>query len=282
MDWFLLSMMGVVAIAVSNLLQRTLMKDEQSNVFAYSLVFQLACGALVGLFALARGFVMPPIQDLLPSFVIITVLYAAGTLFRFKALQKTGVGEVTILSSSRALWTIAVALLFLGESFSLLKFAGVVLVLGGLALVQMKKEAFKLNEGSLYALAAALCYGVAFANDTYILRQSDAISYAAVAFLLPGLLIFAINPGVSRKMKPMLRVPVLLKMALLGIIYSAASIATYLAYQEGGTAAQLAPISQSVVVLTVLLAAIFLGERDHLVRKLIAAILVMAGVLVLR
>ena len=274
-------MVSVIALAISNLLQRVLMRNEKSNVVAYSLVFQLTCVALIGLFAFTRGFVMPPIQEMWFNFVLITVLYAAGTLFLFRALQDVEASEVTVITSSRALWTIAVALIFLGESFDLTKTIGVALVLGSIALVSFKRETARFNKSIFYALGSAFCYGVGFANDTFILRQSDALSYAALAFLLPGLFILAIKPKVLVEMKSLLTTSILLKMVLLGLFYSTSAITIYFAYQQGGTASQLAPINQSVVILTVLLAAIFLGERSQLLRKFAGAIIATAGVLLL-
>lgn len=48
-----------------------------------------------------------------------------------------------------------------------------------------------------------------------------------------------------------------------------------------GPASQIAPINQAQVIVTVLLAIIVLKERDHLFRKVIAAILVTIGVILL-
>ena len=282
MNWFLLSIVSVITLAISNLLQRVLMRDEKSNVIAYSLMFQLICAVLIGLFAFMRGFVMPPIQEMWFNFILITVLYAVGTLFLFKALQNIEASEAAIITSSRALWTIAVALIFLGESFDLFKTIGVILVLGSIVLVSFKRKVIRFNKGILYALSSAFCYGVAFANDTFILRQSDALSYTTLAFLFPGLFILAIKPRILTEMKTLLNKPVLSKMVLLGLFYSTSAITIYLAYQRGGTASQLAPISQSVVILTFLLAAIFLSERSQLVRKFVGAIMATIGVLLLR
>jgi drug/metabolite transporter (DMT)-like permease len=258
------------------------MRDEKSNVVAYSLMFQLICAILIGLFAFARGFVMPSIEELWFNFVLITVLYAVGTLFLFKALQNIEASESVIITSSRALWTIAVALIFLGESFDLVKTIGVILILGSIVLVSLKREVIRFNKGILYALSSAFCYGVAFANDTFILRQSDALSYATLAFLFPGLFTLAIKPRILTEMKTLLNKPVLSRMVLLGLFYSTSAVTIYLAYQRGGTASQLAPISQSVVILTFLLAAIFLSERSQLLRKFAGAITATIGVLLLR
>jgi len=282
MTWFLLSITSVAAIAIANLFQRILMKDEASNVVAYSLVFQLMSASLIGLFAFTQGFIMPPIQELWLNFGLMTILYASGTILLFKALQTTEASKAAILRSSSALWTIVVALVFLGESFNLVKVIGIGLILGGIILVSLRKEAIRFKKGDLYLLGSAFCIGVAFANDTFILRQSDALSYASLAFLLPGLLILAMKPKAIKDIKLFLKPHVLLRMAILVIFYSTSAITVYLAYQQGGAASQLAAIAQSAVILTVILAAIFLRERSHLSRKFIAAAIATIGVLLIR
>jgi len=258
------------------------MKDETGNAVAYSFVFQFMCASLIGLFAFAQGFIMPPIRELWLNFGLMTILYASGTILLFKALQTTEASRATILRSSAALWTITVALTFLGESFNFFKFIGIGLILGGVLLVSFKKEEIKFTRGDLFALGSAFCYGVAFANDTFILRQADALSYTTIAFLLPGLLILAMKPGAIKDAKLFLKPSILLRMAILVILYSASAIMVYLAYQQGGAASQLAAIAQSGVILTVMLAAIFLRERSHLPRKFIAAVIATAGVLLIR
>ncbi|MFA6428162.1 MAG: DMT family transporter [Candidatus Buchananbacteria bacterium] len=282
MNWFLLSIISVITLAVANLLQRVLMRDDKSDVFAYSITFQLTCGFLIAIFAWVRGFVLPPIQELWPIFSLTMILYAAGTLLLFRALQIVEVSKVTILTSSRALWTIIIALIFFGESFNFLKIFGVLLILSSVALISFNQKAFCFNSGVVYALGAAFCYGIGFANDTFILRQADAISYAVLSFLLPGLLMLLVRPRVVRGLKSILVPTVLWKMILMGLFYATSTITIYLAYQTGGTASQLAPINQSVVIFTVLLAAIFLGERNQLGKKFIGAMLAVVGVLLLR
>ncbi|OGY62103.1 MAG: hypothetical protein A3G58_00810 [Candidatus Colwellbacteria bacterium RIFCSPLOWO2_12_FULL_46_17] len=283
MNWLVLSIISVVMLSVSNLLRRVLMKDEKSDVMAYSFVFQILCALLVGLFAFAYDFVAPPIREFPLNFALTGVLYAAGTILLFKAYKTTEASRVTILTSSSALWVIITAIIFLGESFTLLKAVGVTLTLVGVILVSIKPKTGTLfSRGDLYALAGAAVYGVAFTNDAFILQSANALSYTSLAFFLPGLLILLIRPSLVKNLKLFLRPSVLLKMTTFSIFYSISAVTVYLAYQKGGDAAQLGSISQSVVVLTVLLAAIFLGERENLIKKSVAAMLATIGVLLLR
>ncbi|PIP14841.1 hypothetical protein COY88_02205 [Candidatus Roizmanbacteria bacterium CG_4_10_14_0_8_um_filter_35_28] len=81
------------------------MKDDKSDAFF--------CAAIISLFALWRGFIMPPITRLPLNFFLLTVLYGSGTVFIYKALQYIEASEATILTASRSIITILSALIFL-------------------------------------------------------------------------------------------------------------------------------------------------------------------------
>jgi len=282
MNWLTLSIVSVLSLAVSNLLRKILLRDDDSDVITYSFVFQMLCAVLVGGFAFVYGFVPPPIAQIPFNFILTAIFYGVGTLLLFQAYKVSEVSRVTILGSSSALWVIAAALIFLGESFSISKVIGVALILAGVVVVTLKKEAFGFGKGDLYALGSAMCYGLGFANDAFILRMSNALSYTPIAFLLPGLLILALKPKLVKNLKQFLKARVLTKMSAFAVFYSVSAVAVYLAYQNGGDAAQLGPISQLSVILTIVLATIFLGERKSMVKKGIAAILATIGVILLR
>jgi uncharacterized membrane protein len=60
-----------------------------------------------------------------------------------------------------------------------------------------------------------------------------------------------------------------------------ASIFLYTAYQLGHNASQLAPILASEAALTVLLAIVFLKERNNILQKMSGAIIVLIGIALL-
>ena len=73
----------------------------------------------------------------------------------------------------------------------------------------------------------------------------------------------------------------LLKMFLLCAVYSIATLADYYALSSGGNASQVSPTLQTSIILTVILAAIFLGEKNDLAKKLLAAMIAMIGIILL-
>lgn len=282
MNWFILTLISIVTLSVANLLQRVLMKEEKSDPIAYSIVFQITCAVLVAIFAFGKGFVIPPINNLAPNFILEAVLYAGSILFLFKALKTTQVSQVAIISTTSAFWSIIAGVIFLGESLTLTQIIGSILIFSAVVFVSQSNINSSFRKGSLYALGSAFCFGVALVNDRFILQSSDAFSYLAIAFLLPGVLLTIIKPKALIKSRVFLEYKKLKRMSLLAIFYSGSALTTYLAFQAGGTASQIAPLSKSSIIITIFLAAMFLGERSNLARKLVSAFIVIVGVLLLR
>lgn len=70
-------------------------------------------------------------------------------------------------------------------------------------------------------------------------------------------------------------------MVLSAILYAVGALSVYTAYQIGRNAAQISSINNTQTILIVILAAIFLKERDRLPSKIVAACLSVAGIILL-
>jgi len=282
MPWIVFGLAAVFFSAISSLLQRVLMKDDKSDAYSYSVVFQLLGAVVVGAFTVFSGNLkMLPIGQYPINFLLLTVLYGAGTYCLFKAYRYLEASEITIVTASRVIITISSAVLLLKEAFTLKQFSGTVLILLSVVLISQGFGKLKLNRGVYYALGMALFYGIAITNDTYLLKHVNIYSYTAIGFLLPGLFLIIVNPKILFKLKAFFHRKLFSKMLILDICYGTSAIFFYKAIESGAKASQITPILQSTVILTVVLAAIFLKERDHLAKKFICAVLVTIGVLLL-
>jgi len=282
MTWLAYTILGVFAFAFYYVLSRVFLKAKNTDAISYALLFNLVCASLLIAVVLSKGFVPLDFERYAPNLIVMGLLYTASQIFIFQASKTIEASEVIILSSTRVLWTIGAAILFLGESFNLAKLIGAALILYAVFFVSHKKKRSKFKKGHMYAILAGVCLGLGFVNDAYVLRTADAFSYAALAFILPSILTLLVFPSVMGKIKKQFDAKLLRNTLLLGIFYTIGITASYLAYQNGGTASQIVPIGQSVVIVTVILAALFIGERDNLLKKLVAAVLVTIGVLLLK
>ncbi|MDP2672159.1 MAG: DMT family transporter [Candidatus Daviesbacteria bacterium] len=281
MVWQLLVAISVVTYSISIILQRLLLKDDKSDPIAYSVVFQLLTGLIIGVYALIRGFSVPDLVPLIPNLVLMILLYGAGNIFIFKALKLGEASDFTILFASRTLWIIIAAVLFLKESFTLNQTLGTFLIIASVAIVTGKTKILHPQKSHIFALLGAAVFGLAFANDAFILRNFDVPSYLFIAFVAPALTVWALNPKSTQKMKPLLQGKSLQRLGILGVIYAVSAITIFLAYQIGRNAAQIAPLNQTSTMVTVILGILLLKERDNLPKKLLGAVISFVGVLLL-
>jgi drug/metabolite transporter (DMT)-like permease len=282
MSWQLLVAISVFTNAISVLLQRVLLKNDKSDPVAFSIVFQLITGTLILIYAVVRGFSTPDLSPLLINLILMIVLYGAGNVFIFKSLKLVEASEFTILFASRAIWTIIIAILALGEVFTLKQGFGTIFIFSSIALVSWHANKFKFGKGAFFSVLAAVSFGLAFANDAFIVRNFDVPSYLAIAFILPAVGVWAVNPKSTKKMAVLFSKELLPKLGLLAVFYAISAITIFLAYQVGRNVVRIAPLNQTTTIFTVILAMIFLGERKRMLQKIIGVILGFIGVLLIK
>lgn len=282
MNWFLLILASVFTISFSNILQKVALKDDKSDVLAYSFVFQFLSGLTVLVITLFTGFQMPPVADYPVHFIVMGLLYAGATYFFFKALQLIDLSQLVIFHSTRAFWTMIAAAVFLGERINLIQILGAVIVFSAIFLVSFKKGRFKLNKGSWYALIAGICIGLALVLDSYLLKFSEQFSYTVVAFFIPAFFLLLINARNLAQIRKVSTSPVIFKILGPALLFGISVLLIYGSLSSGGNASQVMPIGLSSTVLIVILSAVFLREREELWKKLFAGILVIIGVFLLR
>ncbi len=257
------------------------MKHEKTDPVAFSIVFQLIVGSIIGLFALFKGFVVHPITSHWVNFMLMIVLYGIGNICVFNALKRIEASEATVLFSTTALWSAAAAVLFLHEQFSIQQTFGMFLILLSVYLVSWRPHKARLSSGEIYGLLAAAAFGISFINDAFIVKSADVPSYLTIAFIAPALGIWLVKPSATKYMKHLFEKKIIFKLLLLGVLYAIASISIFLAYQLGNNAAQIGSLTKISTIITVIFAIIFLGERDFLLRKFLGALVSIIGVILL-
>ena len=278
MSWLFILLINVIAISVATLFQRLAMKKEESDPVLSSIVFQLLLGFIIIPFAIIQGFSWPNLAELWPYFLFSTILYAFGSIMFFKSIKLIEASEMIILSGAGAIVTMICAYIFLRERLVMPQYFGAVLVMASIFLVQYKKQKFVFGKGALLALVATSLFAFANVSDMMIIRTYDAISYAGLMSLLPGLMLCLIY---FKKMPALIKSTKNTDKNLLAYtaIYSIGVITFYMALAKGAMLSQVSVICKTNIILTVIFAAIFIKERDNLWRKILAAIICMVGVI---
>jgi drug/metabolite transporter (DMT)-like permease len=281
MAWLILVLLGTFFWSVTTLLQRAFLKEEQSNHYSYAIVFQLLVAILTFIYTLFSGFNLPDFKEYYINIILMIVLYALGNLAMYKGIKLVEASEKTILYSSNAIWTMLLAVLILGEKITYLRILGAFLIILSVIILSWENKSFKLKKGYLLILLAAVLFSLAFINDTILLKTIDAASLSVLGFGLPAIALFLFRPKIIKEFKFFFEKKRLLKILGAGFFYAIAVVAIKASYKIGGDASQIAPIMQLTIIITVILAYIFLKERDSLLKKIIGSALALAGVLLI-
>lgn len=279
MTWQFFLIASILASSVNGLIHRTIMKNDQSDSKAQTVVF----AGLTGIFGLVlalltTGFHFPPLS-LWFNFLLMVALITSASILTFRAYKTVEASEMGILLSTERLWTVVLAFIFLGEAVTISKVLGTVLVLVGVGIVYWKRHSVKFSAGISLALVAAILYGISYVNGFYILRSFDAPSFVVFGSLLPALIIILWQPRVLKKMRFYLIPKNGVLVSVSALFDTLMSVFLYLAYQLGRNASQISPLAATSLVITVILAAIFLRERDDLLRKLLGSTIVVLGII---
>lgn len=257
------------------------MKHDKSDPYSYAIVFHLLLGILNLAFGLFIGANFTYHPESTFYLILSSVLWGITSVFLFKALQLLESSEVTILSTLRVPITILAAIILFNESFGVQRILGTVIILLATLLVTNTKGRFKFNAGIFYVLGVALFSGLGIVTDSFSVKHFDVVFYNTVTnfLIVPLLLIF--KPKALKQWTHFFTSGFLIRMLPLGLFSTAQAISYLFSLTTEGNTSQIAAIRQSQLIVTVLLAVLFLQERSNLSRKIVAAVLVTLGVFLL-
>lgn len=281
MSWQLLTVISVLSLSISVILQRTLIHRDKTDPFAYAVVFQGVVGVLLMIVALLAGFTLPGIGAVIIPAIISVIFFGVGHIVYAKTLQKVEASAFSVLFATQAVWIMILGIVLLGESLTALQVFGTILIFAGVGLLIKNIATVFRDKGTWLGLLTGLMFGIAITAWSYVGRHTDTLSWAGISFIGTSLVAFLVRPKSVHKMKPLLRPKVLVTLVLLAVFYGLGSLAMLFAYKEGSFAV-ISPLRQTSIVVTVLLALVFLPqERNRIRRKILAALICAVGVVLI-
>jgi drug/metabolite transporter (DMT)-like permease len=280
MSWQILTAISVITLSASVLLQRLLLHNDKSNPYAYVVVFQGLVAVLVALYAVAHGFVAPDFKKYWLAMLATIALYGAGHIAYAKTLQKVEASIFSILFATNAIWALFGGLLLLHEHLNSIHLVGVLVIFASIGMLAERKGTLKFDNGILLGLLTGFLFGLATIGWAYVGRHADAASWTTFSFAGPSLIVLATHPKAVRDMKSFLSGTKLTRMLLLGLLFSISAVTLITAYQKGDVSL-IAPLQQTTLIITILLAVFFLHEKTRLWQKIAAAATCFVGVLLI-
>lgn len=282
MSWQLLTVISVLGLSVSIVLQRILLHGDKINPYAYAAVFQAMVGILLTIVAILVGFKLPGIETVWIPAVISAIAYGVGHIFYAKTLQKVEASAFSVYFATHAIWMMLFGVLIFHEQLTYWQIAGTLFIFSGILVLAKRPAKLLTDTGSMHGLMTGLLFGIAITAWAYVGRHTDTLSWAAISFLLPVLVVFAVRPKTIKSIPGVFKKPSMTgKLLVLALFYGVGSLAMLYAYKEGALTV-ISPLRQTGIIVTTFLALLFItSERHNVGRKLFAALLCFVGVVAL-
>lgn len=138
MDWLALSILSTVFFALSNVIDKQIvgryLRDPKACVFL-AVCFDTLYALLI---AVATGFVLQPSRYFLAA-ALSGIVYVVEVMIYFFSIKNENVSMVIAILMSSPLYTLLLAVLFLGERVTVAQAAGIFLVVAGSIVVSVRK-----------------------------------------------------------------------------------------------------------------------------------------------
>lgn len=209
------------------------------------------------------------------------IFYALNDRISTTARSGIEASTYSIIKQLSTVFMIFAGLIFFKEPFIWNKILGAVLIIGSNFLVFYKKGNFKLDKYVGLGIIANICLTIALFIDVNYSKEFNLPMYVSITLIFPALLIFLVE---RIKIKDIvLEYKNCNKMFLLvtSISWAIMMISKLMAYNLGKVTV-IAPLCSLTVILNVVVGYFAFKERENLLKKIVAAILIILGIILIK
>ena len=209
------------------------------------------------------------------------IFYAIADRVNTTARRGLDVSTYSILGQLSTVFLIIWGIVFFKETIILKKIIGAVLILIGNIIVLYKKGKFELNKYVFFSLLGNLAMSIGISLDVGISDKFNMPIYVAITLILPSLMIFLVDrvkiKDVIKEFKEGNKKSIL----MIGLSWGIMIIVMLRAYQFGSVTT-IAPITSVTTILNVFAAYFLLKEKDSMLKKILAALIVILGIVLIK
>lgn len=202
---------------------------------------------------------------------------------RLGTTARSGIDASTynILKQLSTVFMIIMGLFFFKEQFVLNKIVGALLIILSNLLVFYKKENFGINKYLILGILANISLSIALFLDVNYSKEFNLAFYVLLTFLIPLILIFIFErikvKQIINEYKKSNKI-ILLVTSISWSIMMISKLKTY----ELGSVIVVAPLTSLTVILNIFVSYFLLKEKSNLIKKIIAGILIVIGILLIK
>lgn len=249
-------------------------------------------GALTVLLQVIAGItalmICPFFEFKFPTDIRIYIMLGISIIFyaisdRMNTTVRSGIEASTfsMLKQLSTTFMIFAGLVFFKEEFVLNKFIGAVLIIFSNILIFYKKGKFEFNKYIILGILSNISYTIALFLDVNNSDNFNLPFYVAITLIFPAILIMIIEKIKPSEIKNELvngnKKAILITALSWGIMI----VSQLRAYQLQNVTI-VAPLCALTVILNVIVGYLFLKEKDNLLKKMIAAILIIISIILIK
>ena len=238
--------------------------------------------------ALAVLLVSPLFEIKFPTDIKVYVFLGLALIFysisdRLNTTVRAGLEASTfsMIKQLSTVFMIFAGLIFLKEPFVINKFIGAILIIASNILIFYKKGEGKPNKYIVLGIIANICYTIALFLDVNISNNFNLPFYITISLGIPAILIAIIEKIKITDIKNEFINGNHKAICITGITWSLSILVQLRAYQLGEVSVVAALCALSVI-LNVIFGYFFQNEKENLTKKVIAAILIILGIILIK
>lgn len=245
---------------------------------AATILLQVIAGVSILSLAPFLNWQLPKTPILIMLLIIACIFYAINDRLQTTARKHLPVSIFSIIAQLSTVFLILFGFTVFRNPFAWSKLFGAGLILVGNIFLLYRNGKFELNKYIAVAILATFALAVAMTIDIGISKQFNLPFYIMLTLLIPASMI-----TVGERIKPVEVVQEYkgknrIFYIACGIAWGLAIFFSVRSYQLGGQVTTIVPLQATSVLLNVIVAYVFLHERENSLKKIIAACLVILGI----
>lgn len=282
MSWFLYSLIVLFIFTFWNLWIKILAvesKDQRAFSFVYNLWGALFAIALYAL-TTKSAFSLPRIAPIGVALILTASLFYGGfERLQFYARKAIDASTITILLRLAPVVTFVASIVFLRESITLSKSIGIITIVCATLIITYKNIKLSINKNLILALVCAILLGLGWTIDKKATLYIPNALYTLVIWILPLMVIYFPHIPSSSIVNEFRigswKTAFLAFLNVLGYYLQLKALSL-------ADASKVIPIIHTSSVFVVIGGIYILKEKEHIGKKIVAAILATIGVFFLR
>lgn len=280
MSWIIFVILYLIFAVIFNQCYKLSTKNMK-NAGALTILLELLAGLICFIYVPLFKIKFPSDFSVYLFLGLAIVFYALNDRLGTKVRSGLEASTYNIIGQLSTVFMIFAGLFFFKEKFVISKIIGAFLIVISNILVFYKKGSFKIDKYIGLGIIANLCLAMALFIDVNNSSRFNLPFYVAITLIAPTILIFIFERIKISDIREEFKL-INKKMMLITSFSWATMIVLQLSAYQTGKVTVVAPLCSLTVILNVIVGYVFLKEKNNLLKKIIAAILIIVSIILIK